>query len=173
MAASTTLVSVDEYIQHYIHEGAKPACEYIDGALIPKPLGGRKHGRMQYRISYLINDAYPQFEAIPELHARLRTDQFYIPDIAVERRGSGTGDYPEPNSPVHLCIEIVSPGQGVGQLLGKCEEYHRWGVLFCWVIGPERETAWEYPRGGQMERAETLLRAGEIELPLIDILAGV
>ena len=172
MAASTALVSVDEYIQHYINGGAKPACEYVDGVLIPKPLGNRKHSRTQVRLTVLLNERFRQFEVLTEIHARLRTGQFYIPDVAVERRGSGTGDYPGPDSPVHLCIEIVSPGQGVGQLLGKCEEYHRWGVLFCWVIDPERETAWEYPRGGEPQRV-TVLRAGEIELSLEEILAGI
>lgn len=172
MAAVSTLVSVEDYIQTYINEGKKPVCEYVDGVLIPKASGNLKHGRTQYRLMLLINEGLPQFEAVSELHARLRRDQFYVPDVAVGVRGGWKGDYPGPDSPCYLCIEIVSPGQGVGMFLAKCEEYHRWGVTYCWVIDPERRTAWEYARGTEPRHVteQETLRAGEIEIQLSEVL---
>jgi Uma2 family endonuclease len=110
-------MSVEDYIKAYIDGGAKPACEYVDGFLIPKGMGNRKHSRIQRRLLELLR-AYSNFEAFPELHARVRETEFRIPDIVVERKPV-TEDY-YPTKPVHLCIEIISPEQTLGQMLEKC-----------------------------------------------------
>ena len=34
------------------------------------------------------------------------------------------------------------PEDRLGAMLSKCEEYHAWGVPFCWVIDPVKRTAW-------------------------------
>jgi hypothetical protein len=48
-------------------------------------------------------------------------------------------------------------------MLGKCEEYHAWGVRFCWVIDPVKRTAWEYHSDGESVRAQEPLWAGSGE----------
>jgi Uma2 family endonuclease len=141
--ATATLVSVDDYIDTYIRRGIKPACEYVDGFLVAKGMGNRKHSRLQRRLLELLG-AYLEFEAFPELHARLRESEFRIPDTAVERKP--VADEPYPTRRVYLCIEIISPSDTLGQMLEKCEHYHAWGTLYCWVLDPERQTGWEYHR---------------------------
>lgn len=63
-----------------------------------------------------------------------------MPDVVV------TGDFPGPypTEPAALCCEILSPEDRLGAMLSKCEEYHAWGVPYCWVVDPVRRTAWEY-----------------------------
>ena len=48
---------------------------------------------------------------------------------------------PYPTEPVLLCCEILSPEDRLGAMLAKSEEYHTWGVPFCWVIDPAKLTA--------------------------------
>jgi Uma2 family endonuclease len=78
--------------------------------------------------------------------------------------------YPCPNDPVSLCVEVVSPPDRIGKLFGKCEEYHKWGVPYCWVIDPERKIAWEYfPDDLEPRKVAENLTAGVIQLPLSDV----
>ena len=54
--------------------------------------------------------------------------------------------------------------------LAKCEEYHAWGVPYCWVINAEKRTGWEYHVGGEPTKIDRagVLRAAELAVPLAD-----
>ena len=178
MAAITnfSLVPTEDYISRFIDAGEKPACEYIDGVLIQKPVGTKRHSQVQANITKLIGNRYDEkLNPLPELTARLREKQFYVPDLAVEDLAKPIqGRYPGPNDPVLLCVEVVSPPDRVGKLFGKCEEYHKWGVPYCWVIDPERKIAWEYFADDfEPRKIEDTITAGLIHLALVDVFRRV
>ena len=139
MAAGTTLIPVEEYLR----TNYKPNCEYIDGVLRPKPMGTLKHGRIQASFIRLIVGG--NFEIDPEVTVRIREGKYLIPDLIVQRKDAVQDPYP--TAPVHVCIEILSPGDRVSELFAKCEEYHAWGVEMAWIVDPESRRAWEYPKG--------------------------
>ena len=72
-----------------------------------------------------------------------------------------------------LCCEILSPGDSLDEVFAKCQEYHAWGVPFCWVLDPVKRIAWEYHSGGEPRRAYVMLRAGDIALDLTEIFSGL
>jgi Uma2 family endonuclease len=80
---------------------------------------------------------------------------------------------PYPDQPVQLCCEILSPEDRLGSMLGKCEEYHSWGVPYCWVIDPVKRTAWQYEAGGEPFRVTDSLSAGSINIPLLELFANL
>ena len=167
------LIPAEDYIARFIDAGEKPTCEYVDGVLLPKPMGTKKHSQVQANITTLIRNRYGEtLNPLPELTTRLREGQFYVPDLAIEDLAKPIeGRYPGPTDPVLLCVEIVSPPDRVGKLFGKCEEYHRWGVPYCWVIDPEREIAWEYfPGDLEPRKVQDAITAGPIQLALADVL---
>ena len=83
--------------------------------------------------------------------------------------------HPYPIDPVLLCVEILSPDNRVGAMLAKCEEYHAWGVPFCWVIDPEKQTAWQYPFRGEPEHIAQAgtLTAGELSVSLQELFSDL
>jgi Uma2 family endonuclease len=169
-------ISAEEYIARFVEGGEKPTCEYSNGVLFPRSLGTKKHSQVQSNITRLIGIAYDDtLNPLPELTTRLREGQFYVPDLAIEELAKPIqGRYPGPNDPVLLCIEIVSPPDRIGKLFGKCEEYHSWGVPYCWVIDPERKTAWEYfSDDSEPRKVEASLTAGPVQLALTDIFRRV
>lgn len=169
-------VSVEEYIARFVAGGEKPTCEYVDGELIPKSMGTKAHAQVQGNLVVVIRNRYDEhFSPLPELTTRLREKQFYVPDIAVEEVANPiVGRYPGPKNPVHLCVEILSPPDRPGKMFGKCEEYHLWGVPYCWVIDPERKVAWEYfPNDVEPRRVSERLTAGLIDLLLTDVFRRV
>jgi len=48
-----------------------------------------------------------------------------------------------------------------------------WGVPFCWVIDPEKKTAWQYHAASEPERVDRggILTAGDLRVPLDDLFA--
>ncbi len=169
---STPQVSVEEYIARFVEGDEKPICEYEDGVLIPKPMGTKKHSQVQVNIATSIRTGYVEtLNPLTELTTRLRDGQFLVPDLAVEDLAKPiSGRYPGKNDPVLLCVEIVSPPDRVGKLFGKCEDYHKWGVPYCWVIDPERKLAWEYfPNDLDPRKVEDVITAGAIRLALVDV----
>ena len=162
-----TAVSVEEYLR----TSYDPPCEYVNGALVPKAMGTKKHGKIQRRLLRLIEDGFPNYEPTPEQTVRISGKEYLVPDIAVEFCDESQDPYPV--TPVHLCIEIVSPGDRVSEILKKCETYHAWGVPHTWVIDPQIRQAWQYDKGSTpIEIApDAELTAGQIHLRLSDIFA--
>jgi Uma2 family endonuclease len=165
MATLPALVSIQDYLRDYVYRDTKPMCEYVDGVLVPKGMGTFSHARVQARLAALLQGR--GFEVFVELHGWLRQAEFRVPDVVLMKPGTVSGDYPD--SPPYLCVEILSPDQGIGEMLAKCERFHAWGVEYCWVIDPEKKVGWIYHRGGEPQKLKSLdesLDAGEIDLPL-------
>jgi Uma2 family endonuclease len=65
-------------------------------------------------------------------------------------------------------VEILSPDERIGKTLAKCEIYHDWGVLCCWVLDPIQRCAWSYAKGS-LPKQTAKLEAGEITLTVDQI----
>jgi Uma2 family endonuclease len=160
---SVALVSVEDYLRMT----EKPYREYRDGEVISKPMPTKLHSLIQFALQMLLQAQGVQ--PFPELTIRLSPTKYLIPDVAVAEDFEGA--YPTERVP--LCCEILSPDDRLGATLSKCEEYHAWGVPFCWVIDPYKRTAWEYHAGSEPTRVTEGLRAGELCVKLSDLFAKV
>lgn len=162
---TTALVSVEEYLRRT----EKPNAEYIDGVVYPKPMPTSLHAWIQSVLILLLTKQGKI--ALPELTVHVSPPKYLVPDVAVVRQI----ELPYPTEPALLCAEILSPEDRLGAMLAKCEQYHAWGVPYCWVIDPEKRSAWEYPKGGEPARisAPGKLQAGEIAVSLEELFAQV
>lgn len=147
-------------VEEYLRLTEKPYCEYREGAVSPKAMPTKFHAIIQYALLMLLRAQGVQ--ALPELTVRISPTRYLVPDVSV------AGDFPGPypTDPVLLCCEIVSPEDRLDAMLARCEEYHAWGVPFCWVIDPDKRTAWEYHSGAEPVRVAGTLRAGDISISL-------
>jgi len=169
-------ISVEEYIARFVEGGEKPTCEYVDGHLLPKSMGTKKHSKAEQNIQYYILQKYEdRFDPLPEWTTRLRERRFLVPDVAVEDLSNPVdGSYPGPTQPVYLCVEIMSPPDRFRTLATKCKQYHAWGVPYCWIIDPDRRIACQYNATDTAPRKmQTSLTAGEIELSSSEIFHGI
>jgi Uma2 family endonuclease len=164
---SATLMPVEEYLVLTV----KPYCEYLDGVLRQKAWPTYDHGKMQMRLCNLTNQAHLGLEALPELTLKVSERIYLIPDVAVVRVSEI--EEPYPTKPVFLCIEILSPEERLADTLAECEEYHAWGVRFCWIVDPDDKRCWEYHAGDRPNQlsANGHLTAEKLSLSLTDIFA--
>jgi Uma2 family endonuclease len=156
---STTLVSVEEYLRLT----DKPNCEYRDGVLYPKPMATLFHGLLEYMLVFMLRRL--GLQSASEVTVRLSTTKYLVPDVVA----APVLKNPYPAEPVLLCCEILSPEDRLGTTFAKCEEYHAWGVPYCWVIDPAKRTAWEYHASSEPVRATEAVHAGERSISLKEL----
>jgi Uma2 family endonuclease len=161
--SSTVLMPVEEYLR--LTE--KPNCEYRDGVLYPKAMATTFHGLLQFALLVALHKR--GLQAAPEVTVRLSPTKYLVPDVVA----APVLQSPYPTEPVLLCCEILSPEDRLGAMLAKCEEYHAWGVPFCWVVDPVKRTAWEYHSGLEPARATAALRAGELSVNLEELFSAL
>jgi Uma2 family endonuclease len=161
--SSTTLISLEEYLTR----SDKPTCEYIDGVLRPKPLPTKLHALIEFLLVAILRRQ--GVDALAEVSVRLSNTRVLVPDVIAAPRIQD----PYPTEPVTLCVEILSPDDRLSAAFAKCEEYRSWGVPYCWVIDPVKQTAWEYHSGSDPARIERdgTLRADTLFVKLSDLFA--
>jgi Uma2 family endonuclease len=161
---SSSALSVEEYLSR----SDKPACEYIDGILRPKARPTKLHAPVQFMLVLLLRQQ--NVEALPEVTVRLSKDKFLVPDVVAAPQIQD----PYPTEPVLLCAEILSPEDRLSAAFAKCEDYHAWGVPYCWIIDPLKRTAWEYNAGSEPVHigGSGVLSAGTLTIRLLDLFPG-
>ena len=161
--STAVLIPVEEFLRL----SEKPTCEYRDGVLYPKAMPTKFHSELEFMLVLMLRKL--GLEAVHELTVRISATKYLVPDVVA----APVLQNPYPTEPVLLCCEILSPGDGLGTMLAKCEEYHAWGVPYCWVIDPVKRTAWEYHSGAEPVRASGALRAGEYAAGLDELFSAI
>src|SRR5687768_14256938 len=107
MASAPTLPLVP--VEEYLKSSYEPDMEYVDGALVERNLGRKKHSRLQALIPILLAQCEQQYATRVFVEQRIRVSErrYRIPDVclmAVEH----TTDEVFVDAPL-LIVEILSP----------------------------------------------------------------
>jgi Uma2 family endonuclease len=121
----------------------KPASEYINGEILPKPMPKGKHSRLQLKLCNRINEqteAEKLAYAFPELRCSFG-DRSIVPDIAIFKwsRIPFDVDGEVPNDFLlhpDWMIEILSPEQSSNRVIGKILHCLEYGSQLGWLIDP-------------------------------------
>jgi Uma2 family endonuclease len=121
----------------------KPASEYIDDEIIPKPTPKVRHSRLQGKLINAINDVAEVNQiayAFPELRCTFG-GRSIIPDIAVLRWSNiALDENEEPLDNVLAApdwiIEILSPEQSPNRVTGNILHGLKHGCQLGWLVDP-------------------------------------
>jgi Uma2 family endonuclease len=169
MAPVDALVSVEEYL-HTIY---RPDCDYVDGELVDRNVGEKSHAKAQRKIMLLLYQGRAQWNIFPtqETRVQISPTRYRVPDICVFAG-------PEPDEeiftrPPFLCIETLSPEDGMSRMLERIDDYLEFGVEYVWMVDPRSRRAWIYRPEGMREVHDGVLRTTNpnIEIPLADVFA--
>jgi Uma2 family endonuclease len=148
-----TTIPVDEYLR----TSYEPDMDYIDGQLVERDVGERRHSKIQAILIILLGTRQAErgFEVFPEQRVVIvERRRYLVPDICVKA---------VPNDPTpilehpDLVIEILSPGDTLTAVAKKCALYHEVSIPAIWVIDPYRKAIYTYGAEGlQLERGTTL-----------------
>lgn len=141
MIQSLQTLTLHEFLQQ---PETKPACEYIDGEIIQKPMPQGEHSAIQTELATAINTALkPQriARAFSELRCTFE-NRSIVPDISVftweriPRQDNGRVANIFPVAPDWM-IEILSPEQSQTKVTKKILYSLQHGTQMGWLIDPE------------------------------------
>jgi Uma2 family endonuclease len=99
---------------------------------------------------------------------QVKAARFRVPDICVLAE-----DAPEEQIvtvPPILCIEILSPEDRMSRYLDRVNDYFEMGVPACWIIDHAVRRGWVATPGLLAEATGGILRTGDLEMPLTEVL---
>jgi Uma2 family endonuclease len=164
--ATAALISVDEYLS----TSYRPDCDYVDGEVLERNLGDRDHASAQGEIFFYLRTRYPQLlrRLFLEQRVQVSAARFRIPDVCVLAEDAPVEQIVR--TPPILCIEILSKEDTMTRIMVRVKDYFQMGVPVCWIIDPALRSAWIATPGNLAEPADGILRAGEIEMSLAEVL---
>ena len=157
-------------VEEYLNTTYRPDCDYIDGQVLERNLGEKDHGAMQRRLLLYLCTRYPAIaeRVLPEQRVQVSATRFRVPDVCV--LGPDAPDEQVVRTAPALCIEILSPEDRTGRTMRRLDDYFQMGVPVCWVIDPLDRRGWIAFPGHLAEPSDRVLRAGDLEIPLSEIL---
>jgi Uma2 family endonuclease len=169
---STTLISLEQYL----HETWDPDREFVDGEVLERNMGEKDHAAWQIALAVWLRNwrQSANIRVCPELRLQTTPTRFRIPDImAIDRNA------PDEQIITHaplLCVEILSPEDGIERMEVKVAEYFRMGVRAVWIIDPRTCIAYQCAGGSHSDwkPVDTLTIPGTpVVLALKEVLADL
>jgi len=134
MATAPSLPSVSE--DEYFEDGLWAEFEYVNGTLVPRNIGSRDHARMVSRIDQLLGH-YPQIQAYAGFVLSIPWRNTYrVPDICCYPADVDPAETLENQPPPLAIFEVQSKTDTLSNMVEKCDEYHRLGVLHVFIVDP-------------------------------------
>jgi Uma2 family endonuclease len=164
---ATTLISIEEYL----NTSCRPDCDFVDGLVVERTVGKKKHAYAQAEIAawFGIRRETLGLPALTEMRSKVAPGKVRIPDVAVCELPLSEEELL--TSPPYLFVEVMSPEDTVSSLQERLDEYIQFGVANIWVIDPWKHRGWEISREGwraQNDAMHTL--DGRVTMPLADVL---
>ena len=170
MQKPATLVSVEDYLRTS-YEG--PDREYLDGVVVERNLGEKKHSRTQRKlIGFFIGlEKTLKTFAFPEQRVQVKATRFRVPDVCVYLNREP--DEEIFTQPPFLVVEILSRDDRHAETMERISDYLSFGVPYVWVIDPLATRGYIYTPDGGREAKDEMLRTENpaIEVRLRELLA--
>ena len=133
--ATTTLISVDEYLKTSAH----PDCEYVRGVLKERAVPERNHAAWQKILLRWFGDHEIKWgiEVFPELRVQVAVDNYRVPDVTILST-SAPREQVVTNPPLAV-FEILSPTDAMTEVMEKLGDYQEMGIAAIWLINPKKE----------------------------------
>jgi Uma2 family endonuclease len=143
---ATTLIPVEEYLK----TSYSPDCEYVDGVVLERNVGEKRHSRLQSLVIVALVKKYPSLYVWPEWRMKTVGDRHRIPDVCVTLAEPDTDVLQE--APF-IAIEILSPDDSMSRVIEKLEEYSAIGTPNIWLFDPRLRQMFTY-RAGVLQLVE-------------------
>jgi Uma2 family endonuclease len=165
--ATGTLVSVEEYLS----TSYRPDCEYIDGVILERNLGGDDHSSLQGALTAFFFNRRKEWNirVRPEQRVQVKATRFRVPDVCVILAREPRA--PIVTKPPFICVEILSKEDTFDSVQDRIDDYLAMGVAYVWVINPRSRRVFVHTAEGISEVKDGILRTQNPELvvPLAEI----
>lgn len=155
MPARTSICRPSISVEEYLRTSYRPDCDYMDGEVVERTLGECDHRRLQGRLlAYVARYEKDARIAVPEQCVQVEPERFRIPNVWV-----ALGEPGKKALPPFFNLEIVSPDDGLSQVVTRMQNYLELGVAHLWILDPETKQAYTFTTGNpqtELPLAESL-----------------
>ncbi|MGA2277075.1 MAG: Uma2 family endonuclease [Terracidiphilus sp.] len=135
-------------LREYLATSYRPDCDYVDGRIEERNVGGFDHALLQTLLGQLIMNHRREWGvlALTDVRVQVNATRFRIPDLTVVR-----SDAPREQILTHpplMAIEILSPEDRLSRTSERTDEYLNFGIEHVWVLDPARQLAYRVTRSG-------------------------
>lgn len=158
-------------IEVYSNTSYEPDCDFVDGELEERNVGGADHSRIQAMLSALFFASEEKWEVlvVTEQRVRVSSTRVRIPDVTVVR--SGALDEDLLTRPPLICIEILSPEDRYSRTRERAMDYRGMGVENIWLIDPTTRTGQMASSTGWIDTMLLTVTGTPIAVDLNDLFA--
>ena len=157
-------------VEHYLTTNYRPDRDYVDGKLVGRNWGELNHGLAQGGTAAWLTSRRQEWRIVTAISVRIKINErrYRVADV-VAISASAPNEEIIVTPPV-LCVEVASRRDRFTEMWQRIHDYLAIGVPVCWIIDPEARRAWTVTPAGLVEAKDGILRAGEIEMPLAEVL---
>ena len=158
-------------LEEYLRASLRPDCDFVDGEILERNVGNRRHSYAQGKIVSWFNlrKQALRLQALPELRVQVGPGRIRIPDVVV-------CEMPIPEeevftTPPYLCVEVMSPDDTISAMQDRLDDYLQFGVPNICVIDPWKHRGWYITVDGWANALGVMrTRDGKVEMPLAGVL---
>lgn len=157
-------------VAEYLASNYRPDVDFVDGTLVDRNWGDLQHGWLHCNIGawLLMRAGRYRIRPVTSIRLRINPQRIRVADVAVLQEDA-------PSDPVVvraplLCVEILSPSDTLPGIWNRIDDYLQMGVPVCWIVDPATGIGWTATYSGWTKATNSILRAGEIEMPLSEVI---
>lgn len=143
--AATTLLTSDQFLalpEEFDDHGNRIKLELIGGEIVHVPPASLLHDLIKNKIHELLMDflrANPRLglRSLVEIGAQVSRTDAFIPDVAVVKQASLSGEARIFQGSPEIAIEVVSPTDTAKHIEHKIDAYLQGGAKSVWIVFPE------------------------------------
>jgi Uma2 family endonuclease len=142
MAAATQTVPALITLEEYLHTAYHPDCDFVDGFLEERNMGGTKHGVLQAEVGFWFRLRKGEWKILPvmELRTRVAATRVRLPDVSVVRDDAALNEELRVTPPL-IAIEILSPDDRLPRVVKRLREFVAMGAEHVWLLDPVKREA--------------------------------
>jgi Uma2 family endonuclease len=141
-------------VADYLSNPGEPECDYVDGVLVDRNAGAPTHGRGIVAVCSLLA-TFKTLTVLTILTLKVADTRYRVVDVCAY-----IGDLPDderyPSKPPYICIEVLSPDDGLAYMVEKLSDYVKMGVPNVWIVDPYNKWAARFDREGLHFAADVL-----------------
>jgi hypothetical protein len=148
MAAATQTVPATLSLEEYLNTAYHPDCDFVDGHLEERNVGGTKHGLLQMQLAIWFHlHAEWNLRTIGGQRTKVSESRVRLPDVSVVFDDDSLLEEPR-TTPAFIAIEILSADDRMPRVLVRLKDFAAMGVRHIWLLDPIECVAYTYSQAG-------------------------
>ena len=149
--AATIIAPPQITLEEYLHTVYHPDCDFVDGHLEERNMGGIRHSRLQMQLGhwFILREQEWNVRVMSELRTKVSPTRIRLPDVTVAHYDAALNEEEEVRTtPPLIAIEILSPDDRINRVIVRLKDLLHMGIPHIWLLDPVERVGFLYTHAG-------------------------